>query len=247
MKKFALLSVVATIVATSLLYGLNTVPVAGVPNGTIGEAGVKGLAYRNPELISGKDAPEMSAPKVIKTSEELAVKAEQKPIEENLIPLSKENVSEAGCVQIGPFYEELLPKLRQPLKENALIDQMVIESIPVRFSYSVFVGPYSTFNKAKAEVARLEKNGVKALQIMQLGNRENVIKIREFHDMKEAEIWTREFVNQNEVKNVRLSRLNDSEKVRIRVVFPSVDAKGAESLREMTVQQKIPAYICQID
>ncbi len=244
MKKFALLSVVVTLAAIVVLYGLNTVPVVGVSDGTIGEASVKGLAYRNPELISGKDAPAMSAPAVIQTCEELAVKIEQKPVEESLIPLTKENVGKVSCILLGPFYEELLPNLRQPLEKNELIDQMIIESIPVQFSYGVFIGPYSTLNRAKAEVARLEKNGVKTLQIVQLGNRENVIKIREFNDMKEAEVWTREFVNQNEVKNVRLSRLNDSEKVRIRVVFPSVDVKGAEALRKMAIQQKIPSYVC---
>ena len=247
MKKFTLLFVVAACASVGLLYGLNTIPVESVPDGTVGEAGVKGLAYRNPELVSGKDAPKISAPTVIKTTEELAVKAEEKPIEENLVPLTKENVGNVRCVQVGPIYEEVLPKLRQPLKKNALIDQMIIESIPVRFSYSVFVGPYMTENRAKAEAARLEKSGVKTLQIMQLGNRENVIKIREFHDMKEAEVWAREFVNRHEVKNVRLSRLNESEKARIRVVFPNIDAKGAEALRKMTVRQKIPAYVCPID
>lgn len=244
MKKIALLTFLASGIAVGLLYGLNTLPLETVPDGTVSEAGVKGLAFSNPELVSGKDAPKRIAPEVIKTTEELAAKAEEKPIEESLIALTKDNVREVRCVQVGPFYEEALPKLRAPLKKNGLIDRMVIESIPVRFSYSVFIGPYTTLDRAKAEAARLQKSGVPNPEIMQLGNRENVIKIREFTDMKEAEVWARDFVNRYKVKNVRLSRLNDSEKARIRVVFPNIDDRQAEVLRKMARHQKLPAYVC---
>ena len=246
MKKIALLTVLASGIAVGLLYGLNSRPLETVPDGTVAEAGVKGFAFSNPEIISGKDAPKRIAPEVIKTAEELVAKAEEKPIEESLVALTKENVREVHCVQVGPFYEDVLPKLRAPLKKNGLIDRMVIESMPVRFSYSVFVGPYTTLDRAKSEAARLQKNGVPSPTIMQLGNRENVIKIREFNDMKEAEGWARDFVNRYEVKNVRLSRLNDSEKARIRVVFPNVDVRQAEALRIMAQRQKLPAYVCPI-
>lgn len=230
------------------VYWQQTLPIDSLNNGKIAEAQVKGLAFKNPELVKNLEASIPIAPKILNEDEKgLAKEDRDRTAEEVLIPLTKENISNVSCVLIGPIDEKSLPKLRIPLKTHNLTEGLIIENVPVRFSIGVVSGPFISKERAQKEILRLESAGNKNLQLIVRDGGKIFIKFREFSEVGAAEIWARELVTISGLKNIRLTRLDNSQEARIRVVFPNVDENRADTIRRLASRLKISVYQCPID
>lgn len=245
MKKIAFLSIVVSFISIVLILLKNNIPVEVLSKNIIAHVNVRGLSFKNPELIFEKENLKL-APMIVDHRDELVREEAKNHEQEALIGLSKSNLKDRSCIQLGPLNEDKLSQLRIPLKKVGLIDRMIIEAIPANFSYELFLGPYSTKMEASKELLRLEKEGAASLQMFFKNNKEVFIKVREFSDMEEAENWSRFFVNKYHLNKVRLSRASNKDRNLVQLIFPEVDLKRAQTLLNLANKKRIPIYHCQL-